>query len=142
MTEKDLSGKAGDVKVRGKFSIVDLLMVIMIVGVILTIIMPLRQVRQHETIVRTSLKEIEKIIRANEDFKVNSGWDEYAMDLSQLNVRDLDTSVFKFAVNDTSVVATTEALGVGVKSYWYDLRDKRFKVPEDSRDLIVPAWLP
>ena len=133
---------------KNKFSIIDLLMVIMIVGVLLTIILPLRQSRKHETLVRESLKEIEKIIHANEYFKLNSGWDTYAMDISQLRgfsteqMRTLNTTVFTFAVNDTSIVATTNKLGQTEKGYWFDLRDKRFRVQEDSKDVIVDAWLP
>jgi len=124
------------------FSIIDLLMIIMIVGVVSTIVLPLQQTRKHETLVRASLKEMEKIILANEDFKLYSGWDTYAMDIGQLNLRDLDTSVFRFAITDTSVVATTTMLGTREKGYWFDLRDKRFKVNEDSKDVIVDIWLP
>jgi len=134
--------------VKNKFTVIDLLMVIMVVGVILTIILPLKQSRRHEAIVRNSLKEMEKIIHANEFFKLNSGWDSYAMDFSQLRgfsteqLRTLNTSVFNFAVNDTAIVATTAQLGRTEKGYWFDLRDKRFRVNEDSKDVIVDAWLP
>ena len=127
---------------KSKFSIIDLLMIIMVVGVVLTIILPLQQTRRHEALVRSSLTEMEKIIRANEDFKLYSGWDTYAMDIGQLNLRDLDTSALRFAITDTSVVAITTNLGGEEKGYWFDLRDKRFRVNEDSRDKIVDAWLP
>jgi Tfp pilus assembly major pilin PilA len=135
-------------KQKGKFSIIDLLMMIMIVGVILTIILPLQQTRKHEAIVRASLIEMEKVIRANEYFKLYSGWDEYAMDITQLRdfshryLSDLDTSIFTFTVNDTSIIATTKHIGRYDASYWLDLRDGMIRVSDDSRDVIIPAWLP
>ena len=147
MTDKNSTTKA-EKKPHGKFSVIDLLMIIMIVGVALTIMLPLQQTRRHEAIVRNSLMEMEKIILANEYFRLNSGWETYAFDLSQLRdfstqyMRDLDTSTFHFAVNDTAIVATTSQLGQTEKGYWYDLRDKRFRVFDDSKDVIVDAWLP
>lgn len=142
MTDKVSVKVNSDTKQTGKFSLIDLLMIIMVVGVILTIVIPLNQTRKHESMVRNSLSDMARIIKANEEFKLNSGWDDYAMDISQLNLRDLDMSVFKFAINDTAVVAVTEKLGTEEKSYYYDLRDKRFRVREDSKDIIIDAWLP
>lgn len=124
-----------------KFSLIDMLMIIMLVGVILTIIIPIRQTRRHERIVKSSLADMARIIDANEEFKLNV-WGEYAMDISQLNIRDLDESNFKFTVNDTAVVAVSNTLAAEEKAFYYDLRDKRFRVRQDSRDIIFDAWLP
>ena len=129
-------------KVSSKFSIIDLLMIIMVVGVILTIILPLRQARIHESLVRESMNEMYKVIRANDYFKQYSGWQTYAVHIDQLVIDNLNTSVFTFAINDTSIIATTEQLGRTEKAYWFDLRDRRIKVREDSKDTIVDAWLP
>ncbi|MCL2064151.1 MAG: hypothetical protein FWG98_07245 [Candidatus Cloacimonetes bacterium] len=148
MTENNATINQKEKKPKGKFTIIDLLMIIMIVGVALTITLPLKQAREHEAIVRNSVMELEKIMRANEFFRLNSGWDSYAMDLSQLRgfspqyLRDLDTSIFTFTVTDTSIVATTNHLAQTEKGYWFDLRDKRFRVNDDSKDVIVDAWLP
>ena len=148
MTDQNLAKTKEEKNLKNKFSVIDLLMIIMLVGVILTIVLPLQQAKRHEALVRSSLREMEKIIRANEYFRLNSGWETYAFDIGQLRdfsqqyMRDLDTSVFNFAVSDTAIVATTTQLGLTEKGYWFDLRDKRFRVNDDSRDVIVDAWLP
>ncbi len=124
-----------------KFSLIDLLMIIMLVGVILTIIIPIQQSRKHEVMVKESFSEMQKIIKANEDLK-NSDWGEYAFDISMLNISDLDESMFKFTVNDTSIVAVTDKLSNEEKAYYYHLFDRRFRVRHDSKDIIFDAWLP
>jgi type II secretory pathway pseudopilin PulG len=127
---------------KGKFTIIDLVMLIMVVGVILTIIVPLQQMRKHEAIVKGSLPDMVRIISANEQYRLNDEFGEYAWDLSLLNLRDIDTSVFTFTLTDTTVVAHTFQIGSDSTSYYYDLRDKRFRVPDDSSNLILNAWLP
>ena len=147
MTEKDTT----KVKSEFKLTLIDLMMIIMIVGLVLTVIIPLQQTRRHESLVRESLRDMIKIIEANEDFKLNSGWDDYAMDLGQLDgyLRDLgksslniNTSIFAYTLSDTIIVATSEKLDHETKSYYYDMRDQRFRVSENSKDIIFDAWLP
>ncbi|MCK9328730.1 MAG: hypothetical protein M0Q94_02520 [Candidatus Cloacimonetes bacterium] len=124
-----------------KFSLIDLLMIIMIVGVILTIIIPIQQTRKIENIVKDSFSEMQKIIKANEEFK-RGDWGDYAFDIDMLNLKDLDESVFKFSLNDTSIVAVTTEFGNEEKAYYYHLFDRRFRVRNDSKDVIFDAWLP
>jgi len=125
-----------------KFSLMDLLMIIMIVGIGVTMVLPLQQTRRHEDLVRASLQDMFRIINANEEFKQGDGFGENAWDLDLLNLRGLDRSVFQFAINDTSIVATTDVLANEEKAYFFDLRDGRFRVRADSRDVIFDAWLP
>jgi len=126
---------------KGKFSMIDLLMIIMIVGVIMTVMIPIQQTKRQEMIVKGSLKQMEQIINANENWKANDEWGEYAFDIGQLNLK-LDTSVFSFSLTDTTVVAVSEVIAKEPKSYYYDLRDKKFRVDDDSEDVILRAWLP
>ncbi len=125
-----------------KFTLIDLLMLIMIVGVILTFIIPLRQSRIHEQHVKASLPVIQTIINANEEFKAVDG--DYAFDISQLNLKELNKpeDIFQYVLTDTAIVVSTTKLGIDTKSYYFDLRDKRFRVPKDSKDVIMPDWLP
>ena len=123
-----------------QFSLLDLMMIFMIVGVVLTIIIPLRQSKIHEQLVKSSLPEMARIITANDRFYQEWGWS--AFDLSELNLRDIDTSVFSFALSDTAIVATTDRIGLSEKAYFFDLRDRRFRVREDSKEYIYDAWLP
>lgn len=125
-----------------KFSIIDLLMVIMIVGVLLTMYFPLKQTQKHEKFVRESIATMKTIINANEQFKATDG--DYAFDISQLNLKEINKpeDTFQFTVSDTAIVASTKKLAVDEKLYYYDLRDKRFRVPKESKDIIIPDWLP
>ena len=129
-------------KPKGKFSLIDLLMIIMIVGVIATIVLPLQQTKSNEAMVRASLPDMFRIIQANDEFRRGDGLGDNAWDLGLLNLRNIDTSVFQFAINDTSIVATTDRLGTLEKAYFFDTRDNRFRVREDSRDVIFDSWLP
>ena len=123
-----------------RITLLDLMMVFMIIGVILTLIIPLRQSKTHEQLVKDSLKQMEAIIVAYDHFFHNEGWQPF--DLSQLNLRNIDTSVFSFALTDTAIVATTDQIGLSEKAYFFDLRDRRLRVREDSKEYIYDAWLP
>jgi len=129
-------------KPKGKFSLIDLLMIIMVVGVLATIVLPLQRTKSNEALVRGSLPDMIRIVQANDEFKRGDGFGDNAWDLDQLNLRNIDMSVFHFAINDTSIVATTNRLGSLEKAYYFDTRDNRFRVREDSRDVIFDTWLP
>jgi deoxyadenosine/deoxycytidine kinase len=83
-----------------------------------------------------------RIINANESFKLNDDFEQYAHNLSSLNLTNLDESIFTFSLTDTTVVATSTKLSTSEKSYYYDLREKKFRVSENSEDIILPTWMP
>jgi len=130
-------------EIKSKFSLIDLLMIIMVVGVIMTIMIPIQQTKKQEMMVRDSLQEMKKIIIANENWKANDDFNEYAWIIGQLNLK-LDTSVFEYSLTDTTIVAISHknTLAKEEKTYYFDLRDKKFRVTDDSEDVILRAWLP
>ena len=127
-------------KPRGKFTIMDLLMVIMVVGVFFTLTLSVQQTKRYEAIVRESVDDMITILNALERFKVEEGFE--AHDISQLNLRNLKSQSFTYAMSDTAIVATSTTLVAVEKEFYYDLRDRRFRVNPESRDIIEVGWLP
>jgi len=126
---------------KAKFSIIDLMMMIMVIGVICTILIPVQQSKKHQAYVHDSLKDMENIRIANERFKANNEWDEYSFNLNDLNVR-VDQSIFNYALSDTAIVAETDKLAREPKSFYVDMKTGKYHVSEGSEDIIFKAWLP
>jgi len=128
-----------------QFSIIDLMMMIMVIGVICTIYIPVHKSNLHQKYVRESLKDIQAILNANEVYKRNDEFGEYAWDLGQLREKldlKLDSNVFKYTLNDTTIVAVSDQLAREETSYYYDLKSRKFHVAEGSEEVIFKAWLP
>ena len=138
--EKSAEKKKEGAKPRGKFTIMDLLMVIMVVGIFFTLTLSVQQTKKYEAIVRESVDDIITILHAMETFKVTEGWD--AFDIDQLNLRNYKSKDFVYTLTDTAVVATTTNLVAEEKTYFYDLREHRFRVSPNSKDIIEDSWLP
>ena len=139
-TEKSVEKKKEVTKLKGKFTIMDLLMVIMVVGIFFTLTLSVLQTKKYEAIVRESVDDIITILLAMENFRVTEGWD--AFDIDQLNLRNFKSKDFVYTLTDTAVVATTNNLVAEEKTYFYDLREHRFRVSQNSRDIIEDSWLP
>lgn len=117
------------------FSLIDLLMVIMIVGLIALAIFPKMQDAKNEQIILDSINKMQLIINANEKLKAESG--DYAFDLGMLNLKDqIKDDYFEFTLSDTAVVATSKKLSANEVSYYYMINDQRFKVKDDSKEVI------
>jgi len=164
MTEKVTPNETKIEKPKGKITLIDLLMIVMIVGVIATIVLPLQNTMNNEDIVRSSFPIMETIVNANNAFR-QSGWGINAKqfsDLDRFNLRSFDNSVYRFditdslitatssslgtvfyfTITDSSIVATTNNLGRTTKGYFFDTRDNRLRVMENSQDTIIDSWLP
>jgi len=124
-----------------QFSIIDLMMMIMVIGVICTIYIPVHQSNLHQKYVRESLKDVATIINANEVYKRNDEFGEYAWDLAQLNLK-LDSSIFKYTLTDSTIVARSDKLAREETSYYYDIKTRKFHVEDGSEEVIFKAWLP
>ncbi len=117
------------------FSLIDLLMIIMIVGLISLAIFPKMQDTKNEQIILNSLTKMQTIIAANEKMKQESG--DYAFDISMLNLGDtLKDDYFEFTLNDTAVVATSKNLTVKEVSYYYMINDQKYRISPDSKKII------
>jgi len=117
------------------FSLIDLLMIIMIVGLISLAIFPKMQDTKNEEIILNSLTKMQKIIQANEKMKQDTG--DYAFDISNRNMNDeIKDSFFEFTLNDTAIVAISKNLSVKEVSYYYMVADQKFKIAPDSKKII------
>ncbi|MBC8526887.1 MAG: hypothetical protein ISS28_08205 [Candidatus Cloacimonetes bacterium] len=90
-----------------KVSLIEVLMVILIVGIIVIILFPIigdkQKIRKiNEEVFPTFIL----IQEANNEFFKNQG--EYAFDISQLNLQEINNKkYFKFELTDSTVIATT-----------------------------------
>lgn len=130
-----------------KFSLIDLLMIIMIVGIIFTFTVPLKQIKMSQARVHDILADMRFIANENVKFSESEMGDgDYAFDISQLNLqKDLNDKYFEFSLTDSSVVAVTKKdFGKAGAEIHYYLPNGPFTVNEDdlSRKLIDPNWLP
>jgi len=126
----------------GKFGIMDLLMVIMVVGIFFTLTLSVLQTKEREKIVRESVEDMKMILIKMAEFEAEVGMT--AWDISQLNIRDFKSKHFKYSITDpdTAVTAITNSLVAEEKMFYFDLREKRFRVRQDSKNIIEDNWLP
>lgn len=117
------------------FSLIDLLMIIMVVGLIAMAIFPRMQDQKNEKIILNSLEKMQMIVAANEKMKVETG--DYAFDLSMLNLGDtVKDEYFEFTLNDTAAVATSTKLSINEVSYYFMIKDQKYRVRPDSKEII------
>jgi type II secretory pathway pseudopilin PulG len=152
------------VEKKGKFSLIELLMVIMLVGIIFTLIIPLRNDRVNQKKMKEAIYNIQVIACADVDFKNDPANGYYIFEHSVvkfnedgtysgedlLNITDNlqkteDFFYFDYSVTDSTVVASSNKnFGkVGVKLYYY-LPSGPWSVGEDkiSKSVLDPNWLP
>jgi len=134
-----------DAKVSKKFSLI-----IIVVAIVITFIVPLRQVKETRSIVMDLVNNFELILQAENDFKANPelGDGSYAMDIMQLDpniLSKVDTTYFSYAVTDTTINAVSKkTFGIEGASIFYYLPAGPYSVGDDelSRKAIDPNWLP
>lgn len=98
---------------KDKFSLIELLMIIMLVGILFTLIIPLRNDYIYKNRLNEAIKNIQIIARENVKFKENPDNGYYAFDLSMLNVKDklekpTEEFMFEYSLTDSTVVATSK----------------------------------
>lgn len=134
-------------KKKGRFSLIEYLMLLMLVGIVFTFIVPLREDLVNHEKAKEAIRDLQIISRANVAFQQDpESFGFYAFDLRQLNIDHLiELHYFNYELTDSMVVAvTTEEFGrKGAKIYYY-LPNGPMQVADDrlSRELINPNWLP
>lgn len=129
-----------------QFSLIELLMILMMVGIIFTLIIPIREDRRNHERVREAIREMRIITAANIDFKNDPANGYFAFDLGQLNIDHLlEENYFNYALSDTTVIAVSnENFSVkGAEIYFY-LPSGPWMAKDDdlTRSVINPNWLP
>lgn len=137
---------------KGKFSLIDLLMIIMIVGIIVTFIVPMKQTQKYHERVKEAIYNLQVIAQKDVEFKNNPENGYYAFDLSMLNIKDKlkkgksDTEFyFEYSLTDSTVIAESKSSfgKEGVEIVYY-LPEGPMLLGESqvSQDVIDPNWLP
>jgi hypothetical protein len=149
---------------KGKFSLIELLMIIMIVGIVFTLIIPLRNDRIIQEKIKEAVMNIQIIARADIAFKEDPANGYYifehnvlTMDTGDGNTGDdllnvqgdlekfADVFYFDYSVTDSTVMATTNAnFGKEDAVIFYYLPNGPWNVGNDkvSKDIFDPNWLP
>ncbi|MDY6914962.1 MAG: type II secretion system protein [Candidatus Cloacimonadota bacterium] len=135
---------------KSKFSLIELLMIIMLVGIVATLYLPLRQDTINREKIKEAIKNIQIIARANVAFKNDPANGYYAFDLSMLNIEDkLEKTdgkfLFDYSLTDSTVVAkTNENFGTEGATIYYYLPNGPWNVGNDetSEAILDANWLP
>ena len=155
---KNNVGQTDDLSIKQakKFSLIELLMIIMLVGIVVTFIFPLRQMKIDRSRTQEAIEIVREIAKIDEDFKNNPdlGDGEYAFDFSQLNYKP-DNAYFTFRVADVDmegrsitggfiVATTTEEFGhEGIQiKYMLPSGPWSIEAPDKAKDVIHRNWLP
>ena len=96
------------IKQKKKFSLIELLMIIMLVGIIITFTLPLKTAKENKAKLSEAIMNLQKIARIDVRFKndPNGGDGDYAMIIDQLNlqkIQDIKMNYFDYSVTDTTV---------------------------------------
>jgi len=135
-----------------KFSLVELLMIIMLVGIVFTITIPFQQSQKEHQMVKEAIRNLQIIAHENVKFFNNPENGYYAFDISMLDLDQKITTLpqhskyyFEYSLTDSTVVATSnENFGKeGIQIYYY-LPSGPMSVADDglSREIVDPNWLP
>ena len=152
------------VEKKGKFSLIELLMIIMLVGIIFTLIIPLRNDRLNQKKMKEAIYNIQVIARADVAFKNDPANGYYIFEHTVVKldedgtysgedllniIDDLQQTqnffYFDYSVTDSTVVASTNKnFGKEGAKLFYYLPSGPWGVGEDriSKSVLDPNWLP
>ncbi|MCF7912957.1 MAG: hypothetical protein K9M99_10545 [Candidatus Cloacimonetes bacterium] len=140
-----------EISVEKKFSLVELLMIIMIVGIIFTIIVPLSMSNKNHKNMAEAIYNLQLIAQKDVEFYNNPDNGYYAFDVSMLNIDENQFKktdgdfIFDYTLTDSTVVATTnEKFGIEGAKISYYLPRGPWALGDDkvSTSTFDNAWLP
>ena len=166
MTE-DFGGKMSEntkIEKTKKFSLIELIMIIMLVGIVFTLIIPLRADKLNHEKLKEAVYNIQVIARADVEFKDDpaNGYYIFEHTVVKLNdegnysgedllniieyiVKTNDEFLFDYSVTDSTVVGTTNKnFGKTGASIYYYLPNGPWGVSNNkiSESIFDPNWLP
>ncbi|PID28694.1 MAG: hypothetical protein CSB55_03960 [Candidatus Cloacimonadota bacterium] len=132
----------------GKISLIEFLMILMLVGIVFTFIVPMKQKRINFERTKEAVRLMQVIRNASIEFKNDpeGGDGDYAWVIDQLNM-DLEKEgayFFDYSLTDTSVVAVTnEKFGKKGLEIMYYMPSGPFTIKDEkTKSIIDPNWLP
>jgi len=139
-----------EIKKQAKFSLIELLMLIMVVGIAFTLIIPLNQDKVNKGKLGEGIKNLQIIAREDVMFYNNPDNGYYAFDLSMLELEGkLEKAgsdfLYDYSLTDSTVVATTnKSFGEAGAAFYYYLPTGPFQLAEDklSKQTFDSNWLP
>lgn len=135
---------------KGKFSLVELLSIILLVGLLFVFIVPVQQAKVSSVRVAEAANLLKVIGDKANEFR-NDPENGYYPDISQLNLGSLiESDYFEYSIasDDSTVVAATKpAFGREGATLVYSLGAKQYRIGRDENDLtssryINENWLP
>ncbi|MFO7660817.1 MAG: hypothetical protein R6V77_07885 [Candidatus Cloacimonadaceae bacterium] len=148
MTDKQQNKTMSEAK--SKFSLTELLSIILLVGLIFVFIIPVRQAKISSVRVSEAATMLKSIGDKAEDFR-NNPENGYYPDISQLNLGSMiESDYFEYSIvsDDSTVVAETKpAFGKQGAALVYSLSAKQYRIGKDESDQISQKfinenWLP
>ncbi len=164
---EDFGGKMAEstkIEKTKKFSLIELIMIIMLVGIVFTLIIPLRADKLNHGKLKEAVYNMQVIARADVEFKEDPANGYYIFDHTIVRldeegdysgedllyiIEDLekteDEFLFDYSVTDSTVVGTTNKnFGKEGASIYYYLPNGPWGVSNDkvSESIFDPNWLP
>lgn len=142
--------KNTSIQAQSKFSLIELLMLIMVVGIVFTLVIPLRTDSANKEKLVEAIRNVQIIAREDVKFFDNPENGYYAFDLGMLDIngklQETDSKLlFDYSLTDSTVVATTNSnFGTEGASFYYYLPQGPFQLTNDkpSNSTFDSNWLP
>ncbi len=136
---------------KSKFSLTELLSIILLVGLIFVFVIPVRQAKISSIRVHEAATMLRTISDKAEEFRNNPENGYYPVDISQLNLGNMiESDFFEYSIvsDDSTVVAETKpAFGKQGAALVYSLSAKQYRIGKNESDQISQKyinenWLP
>lgn len=138
------------VKEHSKFSLIELLTILLLVGLVFVFVVPVNQAKTNRGRVNEAITTMKMLGDKAEEFKNNPD-NGYYPDLSQLNLGDQAKSkyfLYTIVADDSTIIAeTTSAFGKKGAFMVYSLSGKQYRIGKGDTDIesskyIDENWLP
>lgn len=143
MTDKKQNKTMSEAK--SKFSLTELLSIILLVGLIFVFIIPVRQAKISSVRVSEAATMLKNIGDKAEEFRNDPDNGYYPVDISQLNLGSMiDSDYFEYSIvsDDSTVVAETKpAFGKQGATLVYSLSAKQYRIGKNESDQISQKYI-
>lgn len=136
------------------FSLIELLMILMLVGIVITFIIPMRNNLTYQNRIKEAATNMQILARATNraftdtlatDPRKEIDWQQLSSDYSEVINEPLKAEFFEYTATDSIITATsTKAFGKEGLIINYAMPKGPFSIGEDtkSKDTLDRNWLP